>query len=198
MSNNSSSQKLLRGLAKSRVSWVMLKSWLLAFGLLLVLISSLSGCRSASSAEGNRIAPQPGSSAPDFTLYTLSGERVSLSRLKGQQVLLNFWATWCGPCRRELPYLEEAFQRKGAEVKFLGINLGESVPEVRQFVQANGISFIILAGAKTTDVAEAYNVRYIPTTFLIGKGGVVRSVKIGAFASLDEVLNFLREGAVAR
>ena len=83
-------------------------------------------------------------------------------------------------------------------MKFLGINLGESVPEVRQFVQANGISFIILAGAKTTDVAEAYNVRYIPTTFLIGKGGVVRSVKIGAFASLDEVLNFLREGAVAR
>jgi len=80
-------------------------------------------------------------------------------------------------------------------VKFLGVNVGESPSEVQEFVQANKISFTILAGAKTTDVAEAYNVRYIPTTFLIGEEGAVENVKIGAFASLGEVLNFLQESA---
>jgi len=109
--------------------------------------------------------------------------------------LLNFWATWCGPCQGELPYLEEAFRRKGTEVKFLGVNVGESSSEVREFVQENRISFTILTGAKTTDVAEAYNVRYIPTTFLIDEEGVVENVKIGAFASLGEVLNFLQGSA---
>jgi len=169
------------------------KSRLLVFGLLLLLASSLSGCTSSGGAT--KTAPRPGNLAPDFTLYTLNGKRISLSEFKGQRVLLNFWATWCGPCRRELPYLEEAFQSKGTEVKFLGVNVGESPSEVREFVRANKISFTILAGAKTTDVAEAYNVRYIPTTFLIGEERVVENVKIGAFASLGEVLNFLQESA---
>ncbi len=173
-----------------------LKSLALGLALLLALLS-LAGCGSSSpktaapASPTPRIAPEVGALAPDFTLYSLKGERVTLSQLRGEKVLLNFWATWCPPCRREMPYLQEAFREEGHHVRFIGVNLGEPAARVKQFVQANGLDFTILIGAKAQDVAEAYRVRYIPSTFLIDEQGVIRQTKIGAFASLNELLSSL-------
>jgi len=89
----------------------------------------------------------------------------------------------------EMPYLQAAFEEKGAEVKFIAVNLGEDVGRVRQFVQDRGLSFTIALDTKKT--GEAYNIRYIPTTFLIDEQGVIRHIKIGAFRSMDEVITLL-------
>jgi peroxiredoxin len=130
-----------------------------------------------------------GDRAPDFGPPTIDGQTVELSELRGQPVLVNFWATWCGPCIAEMPYLQASFEEKGAEVKFIAINLGEDVGKVRQFAQDRGLSFTIALG--TEEIREAYNIRYIPTTFIIDEQGVIRHIKIGAFRSKDEVITLL-------
>jgi len=85
------------------------------------------------SVEG--IGPVIGYMAPDFSLPTLEGEAVELSELRGRWVLINFWATWCRYCLIQQPYLQAAFEEKGSEVEFIGINLGESEQKVREHIK---------------------------------------------------------------
>jgi len=162
-----------------------IKRWIMP-GMLAIflMLSSILGCGLFQSGP-----LEVGDRAPDFGLPTIDGQTVELSELKGQPVLVNFWATWCGPCVMEMPYLQAAFEEKGAEVKFIAVNLGEDVGRVRQFVQDRGLSFTIALDTKKT--GEAYNIRYIPTTFLIDEQGVIRHIKIGAFRSMDEVITLL-------
>jgi len=174
------------------------KGYLIFSGVLVLLLflSILLGCHRSSSKKSAstpslKVAPEVGALAPDFTLYDLKGKKLTLSQLRGQKVVLNFWATWCSPCRREMPYLQEAFRQKGDRIKFIGINLGDSADKVEEFKRANGLEFTILVGRKTQDVAGAYNVRYIPTTFFIDEKGIIRQIKIGAFASLSEIIKLL-------
>ncbi len=100
---------------------------------LLTLLESLTSSEATSPTPG--VAPKIGHLAPDFTLPTLGGGTVTLSELRGKWVLLNFWAIWCPPCRMEMPYLQAAFEEKGEEIEFIGINLGESREKVRQFAE---------------------------------------------------------------
>ena len=81
------------------------------------------------------VAPRVGHMAPDFALPTLEGAIVELSELRGRWVLVNFWATWCRYCVVQQPYLQAAFEEKGAEVEFIGINLGESEQKVREHIK---------------------------------------------------------------
>ncbi|MBI2468157.1 MAG: redoxin domain-containing protein [Candidatus Rokubacteria bacterium] len=127
-----------------------------------------------------RLVPrQAGVPAPDFNLPTLSGGSVRLSDLRGKVVLLNFWATWCVPCRTEMPTIEDLFQRyreQGLEV--LAVNLDMlSTAGVEAFVKEVAVTFrVILDPAWST--ARAYNVTALPTTYLIDRSGnvVVREV----------------------
>jgi len=81
------------------------------------------------------VGPEVGHVAPDFTLPTLNGGTVELSQLRGKWVLLNFWTTWCGGCRILMPHLQAAFEEKGAEIEFIGINLRESEEKVRRHIE---------------------------------------------------------------
>ena len=116
--------------------------------------------------------------APDFTLQDLSGGNVRLSDLKGKVVLVEFWATWCPPCRASIPsveHLHQTYAQKGLVV--LGVSLDEEWDSVRSFAQKNGISFPVLRG--TEDVSSKYSVRVIPTVFLVNKEGLIAKKYIG-------------------
>jgi len=161
--------------------WLML-SMLAAFAML-IWFSSGCGCTSA-------VAPRVGALAPDFTLTTLDGGTVKLDELRGQPVVLNFWATWCPACREQMPYLQAAFEQKGQEVKFIAIDVGESSGTVRRYVDATGIGFTV-ALDRDRGVARAYNIRYFPTTFLVDEKGVIKHIRLGAFMSSDELMAML-------
>lgn len=128
---------------------------------------------------------QIGDLAPDFTLYRLDdGSEVSLSDLKGKRVFLNFWATWCPPCRVEMPYIQAVYEEKDDDVVFLAINLGESEGRVKSFMEENGYTFPVLMDP-TGQAASLYLIRAIPTSFVIDADGIVRGRHIGV---LDRVL----------
>jgi peroxiredoxin len=123
-------------------------------------------------------APAVGHPAPDFTLTGLDGQTFTLSELRGKPVVLNFWATWCPPCRAEMPELQAASERLQGEVAIIGVNQGENAQQVAAFVQPLGFTFPMPLDAKT-DVSRAYLVRNLPTTFFIDRDGIVRYSQIG-------------------
>ena len=121
-----------------------------------------------------------GSPAPDFTLADLDGNQVSLSDFRGKTVFINFWATWCPPCREEMPAIEALYQQyKDKDVVVLGVDILETEGEVRQFVEEGGYSWTFVIDT-TGEVTASYGVPAIPTSFFIDKEGVIRAVSIGA------------------
>jgi len=155
---------------------------------LVVLCCCFAGCGKPSVVL--EVAPRVGALAPDFTLSTLEGQKVSLDELRGKPVVLSFWTTVCGDCRIQMPYLQEAFNQKGGEVRFIAIDIGEGEQTVAQFARDNGINFTI-ALDQDRAVEDAYNVRYRPTTFLVDGEGVIRYIKPGPFGSTDELVALL-------
>jgi len=157
---------------------------ILASALVLGLI--LAGCSSGTEvAQG----PQVDKLAPDFQLPTLDGQAVSLGDFRGKPVLLNFWATWCGPCRFEMPFIQEIFEKKewsDTGLVILAIDIGENPSEVKEFMENYDLSFPVLLDTNQ-DVALEYNIRAIPTTFFIDKDGIIQDIKVGAFSGKTEI-----------
>ena len=129
---------------------------------------------------------QEAAPAPDFTVYNADGSTVALSEKQGKPVFINFWATWCPPCRSELADINKAYETYGDKIEFMMIDLtdgynGEDQPAVEAFVAENGYSFPVYfdldAGA-----AVAYGVRSIPTTVLIGSDGTLLHTQMGAMS----------------
>ena len=136
-----------------------------------------------------KTAPVTDATAPGFTLADLAGEPVSLEGLKGSPVLLNFWATWCGPCRDEMPYLQdvaqdERWRKQGLVV--LAVNQGESHGTVSAFMQDKGYTMTVLLDEAGT-VGKLYAVRGIPTTFFIDENGIIRDIKVGPFSGVADL-----------
>lgn len=149
--------------------------------IILILALAISSCSSP--------APAVGKVAPDFQLQNLDGQAVSLSDFRGRPVLLNFWASWCEPCRFEMPFIQKVFEdevwsEKGLVI--LGVDIGESPTTVEEFVEAFGLTFPMLLDINQ-DVALKYNIRGIPTTFLIDKDGIIQNIKVGPFSSKVEI-----------
>lgn len=117
-----------------------------------------------------------GKPAPDFVLVDIEGNKHRLSEYKGQGVFLNFWATWCKPCEREMPYIDNQYKQfKEQGVQVLAVDVSESALVVNKFVERHNLSFPVMID-KDSQVQAAYGINPLPITFLIDKeGNVVRS-----------------------
>ncbi len=145
---------------------------------------------------GASIKAEEGALAPDFLLEALDGDETRLSDFRGQPVVLNFWATWCVSCRKEMPQLIEAYDvHRDEGLVVIGLNLQESESIIRPFVDDFGINFPVLID-RDGEVGDAYRLVGLPTTFFIGRDGVVESVFIGQFKG--EVQGTNVQGAIGQ
>jgi peroxiredoxin len=153
-------------------------SILLLLGLIWIFVSA---DRTGSSTSGKIPAPQAGFLAPDFELKSLAGERVKLSDLRGQAVLVNLWATWCPPCREEMLTLEKMYNEyKDQGFVVLGVDMTyqDDTQAVGPFVEKYGLTFPILLD-ETGEVGNAYQMKSLPSSFFINRDGIVTEVVIG-------------------
>lgn len=137
--------------------------------------------------DGEKVAPAAvGEIAPDVTVWGLDGEPIALSDLRGKPVVLNFWATWCVPCRMEMPILQQAHDEYGDEVMILGVDVDEPVADVEAYLQELGIDFPIAIDRKAA-AARLFRSRALPMTFFIDADGVVQERHRGALRSPDQL-----------
>jgi peroxiredoxin len=156
----------------------VIKIWLVV---MILAITLSAGCAKSPPRENNM--------APDFKLKSLDGQTITLSALRGRAVLLNFWATWCGPCRFEMPFLQELYKDSKWQARgllILAVNLQESDTVVRKFLAENALSFAVLLDTGG-EAARLYNVASIPTTYIIGKDGIIKNSRIGAFTNKTQI-----------
>jgi peroxiredoxin len=129
-------------------------------------------------------APEVGAVAPEISLQSLQGELMSLVDLRGQVVLINFWATWCGPCKLEMPAIQARYNDGGFAV--LAVDFNEPADRVQAFVDDLDLSFPILLDPGGL-VQEQYRVRGYPTTFFVDADGIIRVLHIGEMS--EEILD---------
>ena len=139
-----------------------------------------------------------GQVAPDFALKSSTGENLRLSEYRGDVVMINFWATWCGPCRQEMPLLDELYTRyERVGFSLLGVNIDDDSRRAMQMIEDLGVSFPVLFDARK-EVSELYEVEAMPVTVLVDREGNVRYVHHGYKPGyeekyLDQVRSLLRE-----
>jgi peroxiredoxin len=152
---------------------------------ILILIAGASwivlSAQEAGAATDGISAPQAGFAAPDFKLITPTGETYTLSELRGQAVLVNLWATWCPPCRAEMPAIQkiyEEYKDQGFIVLALDMTYQDDPFAVVPFTQEYSLTFPILL-EETGDVASAYQLRSLPSSYFINRNGIINEVIIG-------------------
>ncbi len=163
---------------KTRFEWVILIIIAALLGSAWIMMSQESvtaGLGPITLAE----APIVGHPAPSFTLPNTLGQEVALHDLAGQPVVLNFWATWCAPCRVEMPALQQASVQYNGRAAIIGINQGEAAKNVTDFGAEYRITYPLLLDTHQ-EVTQLYEVRGLPTTLFIDANGAVREVVIGA------------------
>ena len=127
------------------------------------------------------------SAAPDFTLKSVSGENLKLSEFRGEVVLINFWASWCGPCRQEMPVLSALHDKyKALGFTVLGINVEEDSSKARRLLQDIPVSFPVLLDTESI-VSKQYDVVAMPSTVLVDRDGNMRYLHKGYKPGLESV-----------
>ena len=122
---------------------------------------------------------QVGDEAPDFVLTDMNGEKHQLSDYRGQGVFLNFWGTWCKPCEREFPLMDQQYQEvKDEGLQILAVNIGESDFAVQKFINRLGLTFPVLIDHNKS-VMQTYNINPLPTTFLVNPEGKIEKIITG-------------------
>jgi peroxiredoxin len=117
--------------------------------------------------------------APSFTLTTLAGQTSGLSAYKGQVVMVNFWATWCGPCQQEMPLLDQMYKKyKPAGFTLIGVNVDKETPPVKQLLERKPVSFPVLLDP-ANQVSKAYHVDEMPSSVIIDRKGQIRYIHRG-------------------
>ena len=160
----------------------------LTLGLLVTVVAATS--LASSGLEGR--------AAPDFALKSSTGENLRLSEYRGDVVMINFWATWCGPCRQEMPLLDELYGRyQRVGFSLLGVNIDDDSRRAMAMVNELGVSFPVLFD-EHKEVSKLYQVEAMPVTLLLDREGTVRYVHHGYKPGyeqkyLDEIRSLLRE-----
>lgn len=149
-------------------------------GIILAILVAAIGFTVYSTATKDKVEVlKVGSEAPDFELVDLNGKTHRLSDYKGQGVVLNFWGTWCEPCKKEMPALDKMYNvYKDKGVQILAVNIAQSDFEVKNFVKNYDLSFPVVID-KTKSVMDAYNINPLPTTYLINPEGKVEKIITG-------------------
>ncbi|HJV45881.1 MAG TPA: thiol-disulfide oxidoreductase ResA [Bacillota bacterium] len=141
----------------------------------------------------DKAAVKVGVAAPDFVLKTLDGDDFQLSKYRGKGVVLNFWGSWCDPCKEEMPALEKTFQSfKDKGIVLVGVNIGESDVSIHSFKDRFGLNFPIAMDSKK-EITLLYEIGPIPTTYFIDKDGIVKKVVIGGPMSEQTISNNMKE-----
>ena len=173
-----------------------MKKWIAA---LCVLALFLAGCGSKEKSDDTNPkkgsptqsteAPAPSielseNTAPDFVVYNDNADAVKLSDFFGKPIVLNFWASWCGPCKSEMPAFQQAYEDLGGQVQFLMVNVGELVDEATNFLSTTGYTFPVLFDVNGA-AAYAYQISAIPATFFINAQGEIVNSHVGAMSQSD-------------
>ena len=151
---------------------------------------------SEQSAEDDSVSYLPlsvGDAAPDFTAVLTDGTEFTLSEQQGKVVLLNFWATWCGPCVREMPAFEKLYGEYGEDIAILAVNCMESEDIVKAFQDENGYTFPIACDPEG-DVSLKYPSQGIPYTLVIDEKGIIQNIYVGAADAETQYLEY--KGAI--
>ncbi len=134
-----------------------------------------------------------GQQAPDFALKSSTGENLRLSEFRGDVVMINFWATWCGPCRQEMPLLDELYSRyQRVGFSLLGVNIDDDSRRAMQMIDELGVNFPVLFDAQK-EVSKLYEVEAMPVTVIVDREGTVRYIHHGYKPGYeDKYLNQIR------
>lgn len=162
--------------------WMLAGAAAVGLGLAaLPFVSGRAATAPAPAAEETAASPLPavcdgkGRQAPDFTLKDLAGKDVRLADYQGKVVLINFWATWCGPCKYEIPMFVDLQQRYGGQgLAFLGISIDDSIDALKPFVAQYKVNYPVLVGLGREDVQDAYGPMFgIPVTVFVARDGSI-------------------------
>jgi len=142
--------------------------------------------------------PGIGAPAPAFALLDTGGKPVHLSDFRGRVVLVNFWATWCPPCRKEFPELAKAYDEHNGDLVVVGVDLQENAGEVRKFADEYGAKFPIVIDVDAS-VSKAYRVIGLPSSYFIDQQGILRDQFFGPLSrkTLDEKIEKTRQAGLA-
>jgi cytochrome c biogenesis protein CcmG/thiol:disulfide interchange protein DsbE len=164
--------------------------WIVTFSLVLALLGLL-GWGLYKSSTG----PRASGLAPDFTIQSYSGQTVTLSQLRGKVVIVNFWASWCPPCREEASYLEETWRKyKDKDVMFIGVDWVDTPENALAYIKEFDITYPNGPDVGTK-AAQAYRIQGVPETFFVDKHGSLKGVQIGPLKApeldrkIEELLN---------
>jgi len=163
----------------------IINRWWTQISIGILVLSALwiwwSAAPPGSTTNGAIPAPQESFLAPDFELVTLDGETIALSDMRGKAILLNFWASWCPPCRKEMPAMQKIYDEYGPDdLVILAVNSTnqDRISDVAAFSMEQGLSFPILLDTHVS-VSAQYQVRSLPTSFFIDPDGIIREIVIG-------------------
>lgn len=147
---------------------------------LMLLMLAMAGCGKNDESTG------PLDQAPDFFVYDEQGTMFRLSAFRGKPVVLNFWASWCGPCKSEMPAFQDAYETYGEEIQFMMVNMTDGTYETRlsasTFIQQMGYTFPVFYDPYYSAVS-AYSIKSIPTTFFINADGYIVASIVGTINS---------------
>lgn len=171
-------------IAGRRISIGALAAWIGIFALLALLAFGLLRNQEGPVTVGETV--------PDFTLTTFEGDQISLEKLQGKVVVLNFWASWCKPCEEEAADLEAAWRiyAPRGDVVFLGVDYVDTETEAMVYLEKFDITYPNGPDLRT-EISQAFRIRGVPETYIIGKDGKLAAFKISPFISLAEIQSMI-------
>jgi len=144
----------------------------------LFVAAALVAAAGAAWAAGGTIKPWPGGATPPLSLRDLDGREHKLEDYKGKVVMLNFWATWCDPCREEMPAMQRLQEKLAGKLVVLAVDYGEGPPRIKDFLKKVPVRFTVLLD-RDTSAATAWKVKVLPTTLVIDPQQKIRFVAVG-------------------